>query len=117
HHGRPRASDRRRISRHRHRGDQLPREGAGMKGAEILAGLGLKSEPAPDRSELRFPDGAHFRVELPSIEGPAVLMAAVEAADKAGVTINRVSQGSGAMLLTRAELAEMARIGADRGLE
>ncbi|MCW2884429.1 MAG: hypothetical protein JWL58_1291 [Streptosporangiaceae bacterium] len=88
-----------------------------MRGAEILADLGLTAEPAPDHSELRFPDGAHFRVELPSIEGPVVLSAAIEAADKAGVTVNRVSQGSGAMLLTRAELAEMARIGADRGLE
>jgi hypothetical protein len=41
----------------------------------------------------------------------------VEAAAAAGVTVNRVSQGSGAMLLTEAELAEMARIGADTGLE
>src|SRR6185312_4024519 len=34
-----------------------------------------------------------------------------------GVTVNRVSQGSGAMLLAEAELAEMARIAADSGLE
>ena len=31
--------------------------------------------------------------------------------------MNRVSQGSGAMLLAAAELAEMARIGADSGIE
>jgi hypothetical protein len=46
-----------------------------------------------------------------------VFLAAVEAAVTAGVTVNRVSQGSGAMLLAQAELAEMARIGADHGIE
>jgi hypothetical protein len=51
------------------------------------------------------------------VEGPQVLRAVVEAAEQAGVTVNRVSQGSGAMLLSEAELAEMARIGADHGIE
>ena len=66
---------------------------------------------------MRFPDGAHFRIEIPSVEGPAVLAAVVAEAQARGVTVNRVSQGSGAMLLTAAELAEMARIGADNGIE
>jgi hypothetical protein len=88
-----------------------------MRGADILAGRGLAAEPAPAASAARFPDGAHFRIEIPSVEGPAVLRAVVEAAAAAGVTVNRVSQGSGAMLLSEAELAEMARIGADTGTE
>jgi hypothetical protein len=88
-----------------------------MTGPEILARLGIPAEPAPAASTARFPDGAHFRVEIPSVEGPAVLQAVVAAATQAGVTVNRVSQGSGAMLLAEAELAEMARIGADTGTE
>src|SRR6202042_3979018 len=88
-----------------------------MTGAEILAGRGLAAEPGPVPSAARFPDGAHFRIEIPSVEGPPVLRAVVEAAAAAGVTVNRVSQGSGAMLLAEAELAEMARIGADSGIE
>jgi hypothetical protein len=88
-----------------------------MTGAEILARHGVPAEPAPAPSTARFPDGAHFRLEIPSVEGPVVLRAVVEAAAAAGVTVNRVSQGSGAMLLTEAELAEMARIGADSGIE
>jgi hypothetical protein len=88
-----------------------------MTGAEVLARYGVTPEPAPAASPARFPDGAHFRIEIPSVEGPAVFLAAVEAAVAAGVTVNRVSQGSGAMLLARAELAEMARIGADHGIE
>jgi hypothetical protein len=88
-----------------------------MTGAEVLAQHGITLEPAPAASAVRFPDGAHFRIEIPSVEGPAVFLAVVEAAVAAGVTVNRVSQGSGAMLLAKAELAEMARIGADNGIE
>lgn len=68
-------------------------------------------------SSLRFPDGAHFRIEIPSVEGPAVLEAALEAAARFGVTINRTSQGSGAMLLTASDLADMAAMGYEHGLE
>jgi hypothetical protein len=88
-----------------------------MTGAEVLARHGVRPEPSPAASTARFPDGAHFRIEIPSVEGPAVMAAVVEAAAAAGVTVNRVSQGSGAMLLAEAELAEMARIGADHGIE
>jgi hypothetical protein len=88
-----------------------------MSGADILARHGITAEPGPAPSTARFPDGAHFRLEIPSVEGPAVLRAVVEEAAARGVTINRVSQGSGAMLLAGAELAEMAQIGADHGIE
>jgi hypothetical protein len=88
-----------------------------MTGAEVLAEHGVTAEPSAAASGARFPDGAHFRIEIPSVEGPAVFLAAVEAAISAGLTINRVSQGSGAMLLATSELAEMARIGADHGIE
>jgi hypothetical protein len=88
-----------------------------MTGAEVLARHGLTLEPAAAASAARFPDGAHFRIEIPSVEGPAVMRAVVEAADAGGITVNRVSQGSGAMLLSEAELAELSRIGADTGIE
>jgi hypothetical protein len=68
-------------------------------------------------SEARFADGAHFRIEIPSVENPAALRAVVEEARVHKTPIHRTSQGSGAMLLTRAELNEMALIGADEGLE
>jgi hypothetical protein len=68
-------------------------------------------------SVARFPDGAQLRVEIPSVENPAAMAAVLEEADRLGVTVHRVSQGSGAMLLSEAELAEMAAMGADRGIE
>ena len=84
---------------------------------DAFRNLGVTSEPTPADSTVRFPDGAHYRVEIPSVEGPEVLAEVVKAADEHGVTVNRVSQGSGAMLLSVRELREMARIGADAGLE
>ena len=60
-------------------------------------------ETAPQRSTPRFPDGADFRIQIPSVEGPAVLRAVLEQAAAEGVTGNRVSQGSGAMLLSEHE--------------
>ena len=93
------------------------RAGRRVTGADVLARRGIAAEPKPVPSPLRFPDGAHFRIEIPSVEGPAVLRAVLAQASSEGITVNRVSQGSGAMLLSAAELAEMARIGADNGTE
>jgi hypothetical protein len=64
-----------------------------------------------------FPDGAHFRIEIPSVEGPRVLEEVVAAAEAEGIVVNRVSQGSGAMLLSESELRAMAEIGAAAGIE
>jgi hypothetical protein len=89
------------------------------KTREFLTRLRL---PAGDRHDLpsstkRFPDGAQYRIEIPSCEGPASMRAVIEEADRHGVTIQRISQGSGIMLLTDAEIAEMARLGRERGME
>jgi len=85
----------------------------------LLESLGL---PTGDRYDLpsspyRFPDGAHYRVEIPSVEGPATLSAVLAEADKLGVTVHRISQGSGMMLLTADEIREMVKIGTDKRVE
>jgi hypothetical protein len=85
----------------------------------FLASIGLPTgDPdAPPDSSGRFPDGARFRVEIPSTEGPRALEAVLDEADRRGVPVHRVSQGSGAMLLTDAELDEMAAMAAEAGVE
>ena len=90
-----------------------------MKANELLSELGL---PARDLSELpdsekRFPDGAQYRVEIPSVEGPRVLEAVLEEAQRREVQLHRVSQGSGIMLLTDAEILEMCVMAREAGLE
>src|SRR5215212_7606503 len=70
----------------------------------------------PD-SRKRFPDGALYRVEIPSVEGPACLDAVLEEADRRDVRVHRVSQGSGVFLQTDGELERLARTGAEASVE
>lgn len=88
-----------------------------MKATAAFGRLELAGSPGPQPSVQRFPDGAHFRIEIPSVESPRVLEAVLDAARTHGVVVNRVSQGSGAMLLKEIELRDMAALGAEAGLE
>ena len=71
----------------------------------------------PPDSPGRFADGARFRFEIPSTEGPECLDAVVEEAARLDVPVHRVSQGSGVFMLTDDELARMASGGAEAGFE
>jgi hypothetical protein len=68
-------------------------------------------------SDARFTDGLRYRIEIPSVEGPRVLEAVLAEADRRSVPIRRVSQGSGVMMLTDAEIRDLARLGGDAGVE
>jgi hypothetical protein len=85
----------------------------------FLAQLGLPSGDAHElpSSTKRFPDGAQYRIEIPSTEGPAALAAILEEARRLDVTIHRVSQGSGVMLMTDAEIQEMASLARASAME
>ncbi len=90
-----------------------------MRAHELLSGLGLPERDLYDLpdSGKRFPDGARYRVEIPSVEGPRVLEAVLDEAEKRNVQLHRVSQGSGIMLLTDAEIREMCEMSRGAGLE
>jgi hypothetical protein len=68
-------------------------------------------------SDARFADGLRYRIEIPSVEGPRVLEAVLDEAERRAVPVRRVSQGSGVMMLTDTEIRELARLGADAGVE
>jgi hypothetical protein len=68
-------------------------------------------------SDARFADGLRYRIEIPSVEGPRVLEAVLDEAARRDVPVRRVSQGSGVMMLTDAEIREMAELGAGAGVE
>jgi hypothetical protein len=74
----------------------------------------LKSVPT---SAKRFPDGAQYRVEIPSVEGPRAMEVVLAEAEARRVPVVRISQGSGVMLLTDSEIREMARLGAEAQIE
>ncbi len=97
-----------------------PREPApGGSTRAFLRGMGL---PDRDPGELpastkRFPDGAAHHLEIPSVEGPEPFHAVMAAADEHGIRVHRISQGSGMMLLTDAEIGQMVALGRERGVE
>jgi len=86
---------------------------------EFLRANGLPERDLHDLpdSPKRFPDGAHYRFEIPSTEGPRCLAVVLEESERLDVRVHRVSQGSGVFLQTDAELDEMARTAADARVE
>ncbi len=85
----------------------------------ILSGLRLPEADAHDLpgSAKRFADGGQYRIEIPSVEGPRALEAVVAAAAEHAVGVHRISQGSGIMLLTDAEISAMLALGRAQGIE
>lgn len=84
---------------------------------ETVAALGHGVVEVVPESGLRFTDGSSYRVEIPSCEGPDVLAAVLDEAARHDVRVQRVSQGSGVMMLTDEEITAMARLGAEHGVE
>jgi hypothetical protein len=85
----------------------------------FLASRGLPEGDAHGlpSSARRFADGAHYRLEIPSVEGPRALQAALEEAERLSVPLHRVSQGSGIMMLSDGEIREMCRLGREAAIE
>ena len=86
---------------------------------KFLESIGLPSADGYDlpTSSKRFPDGAQYRFEIPSVEGPRCLQTVIDEAKKHRLTIHRISQGSGIMLLTDDEILEMAGMGRRHAIE
>ena len=83
----------------------------------ILQSLKLPERDAYDlpTSSKRFADGAAYRVEIPSCEGPKALRAVIEEAAARKIRVHRISQGSGIMLQTDDEIREMLALGQEHG--
>jgi hypothetical protein len=71
---------------------------------------------APTSSK-RFADGKAWKIEIPSTEGPRALAVVIEEAAKRRVPVDRISQGSGIMLLTDDEILEMVKLGRENNIE
>ena len=89
------------------------------KAQSILHANGL---PHRDANELpvsakRFADGGQYRIEIPSCEGPAAMRAVIAEAASRKVAVHRVSQGSGIMLQTDAEIRDMLALGREHKME
>jgi len=79
---------------------------------KILEELGL---PRGDNynlplSEKRFSDGAQYRFEVPGIQGPTAMKALLEEVDSRNLTIHRVTQTKGIMLLADSDIEDMVAL-------
>ena len=63
------------------------------KTRDFLKSLGLPPGDLMDvpSSSKRFPDGAQYRVEIPSVEGPRALESVLEEAEARQVRVHRIS--------------------------
>jgi hypothetical protein len=93
-----------------------------LVGKETRAYLAKKGFPDHDlnelpESKLRFPDGAQYRLEVPTCNSSATMMAILETAEKSGVVINRIDETRGIMVHTDEELKEYIQIAKDHKVE
>ena len=68
-------------------------------------------------STLRFPDGAAFRIEVPTINTAMAVGGLLDQAKKNGITINRVTETYGMFRHTREEIKEYCKLCHDYGAE
>ena len=82
-----------------------------------LARYALHESAALPSSGKTFPDGVRFRIEIPSVEGPACVRVVLEESERRDVPVRRISQGSGVFLLSDAELDEVVELSRTAGIE
>lgn len=94
-------------------------QGPMKKAIALLGKQGVQSQDSDGlpESEKRFSDGARWKIEIPSVEGPAAFKAVLDEAKKRKLTIHRISQGSGIMLQTDDEIKEMVAMGKSENIE
>src|SRR5512136_3286466 len=68
-------------------------------------------------STKRFPDGAAFRIECPTVNSADAVASLLETSTKMGITINRVTETYGMFRHTRQELKEYCRLCNEYGAE
>jgi len=78
----------------------------------FLEKIGMPAGDAYDlpTSAKRFSDGAQYRFEVPGIQGPKAMSSLLNAVDDYGLTIHRVTQTKGIMLLADDDIQEMVAL-------
>lgn len=89
-----------------------------MNTSDFLNKIGIKkaNKKIPD-SPKRFPDGAQYRFEVPGIQKPAAFQGLLDAIDEHEITVHRVTQTKGIMLLTDNEIIEMTDMARGANIE
>ena len=86
---------------------------------EFLKSIGMPEGDAYDlpTSEKRFHDGGQYRFEVPGIQSPKAMEALLDEMDKYQISLHRVTQTKGIMMLTDNEIMEMVKLAKDYGTD
>ncbi|MDR0842146.1 MAG: peptidase [Acidobacteriota bacterium] len=86
---------------------------------DAVAKLGLPKGDAFDlpSSTKRFPDGAAFRIECPTVNSSETVKALLDTSINNGITINRITETYGMFRHTAKEIKEYCKLCADYGCE
>ncbi len=86
---------------------------------EFLKSIGMPEGDAYDlpTSEKRFYDGGQYRFEVPGIQSPKVMEALLDEMDKYQISLHRVTQTKGIMMLTDNEIMEMVKLAKEYGTD
>jgi len=86
---------------------------------ELLRQIGLPDHDLWElpTSSARFPDGAQYRIEVPTVNSPECMKALLEQARDIGVTIHRIDETYGIMRHTDKELIEFIELAKERKVE
>ena len=88
-----------------------------MQSSDFLKTLGINNTNNIEHSNHRFPDEAQYRFEVPGIQKPGPMASLLDAAQDYDITLHRVTQTRGIMLLTDSEIEEMIQLARDAKLE
>lgn len=82
------------------------------KTREFLQKIGLPNgdDHGLPKSKKTFSDGAQYRFEVPGIQGPNAMKALLDEVDSRNLTIHRVTQTKGIMLLSDNDMEEMIKL-------
>lgn len=91
----------------------------GKETRKFLKKLGLPDHDLYElpTSNMRFPDGAHFRIEIPTVNTAVAMRAVLETTENYGVVVNRITETYGIMRHTDRELEEMVQLAKDFKVE
>jgi len=89
------------------------------KTREFLTSIGMPAGDAYDlpTSEKRFTDGAQYRFEVPGIQGPGTMKALLDELVVLGISIHRVTQTKGIMMLSDEDIQKMVELAMQHQVE
>ncbi|MBR5954470.1 MAG: peptidase, partial [Methanobrevibacter sp.] len=87
------------------------------KTKDFLKRIGIDETGSDFESDKTFNDGGQFRFEVPGIQSPKTMEALLDEAQNQDLTIHRVTQTKGIMLLSDEDIIQMVDLAKEYGCE